>query len=98
MVLNIDALRAMNTRILALDIRLMSCEAHIMQNLVLIKGQMFWYRDHLKKLEAIVKSMDRIGRSYAGERCLTRRAPHQRLVLLSMAAELDRMRFGDGEI
>ena len=81
MVLNIDALRAMNARFLALDIRLMSCEAHIMQNLLLIKGQMFWYRDHLKKLEVIVKSMDRIGRPHARERCPTRLS-HQQPVLL----------------
>jgi hypothetical protein len=87
MVLNIDALRAMNARLLALDVRLMSCEAHMMQNLLLIKGQMFWYRDHLKNLEAIVKSMDRIGRPHARERYPTRRAPHQQPVLLSMAAE-----------
>jgi len=65
MVLYIGIIRTMHARLLALDIRLLSFEAHIAQNMLLMKWHTSSYRDHLNQLAGIVKSMDRIRQEYA---------------------------------
>lgn len=66
MIVYIGVIRAMNARLLALDICLLSCEAHVAQNMLSMHWHAIWYRDHVKQLAAIIKLMDRIGQ----ESCL----------------------------